>query len=363
MRRLGDTISRLTAALPSGIPGNGPARLAPLPPVASNPGELDAWYFIPECERPVAMVVVLHGCTQTAIGYDQSAGWSELGERHGFAVLLPGQRRANNLNLCFNWFSSADNSRGVGEARSIREMIMAMVDHHAVDAERVFITGLSAGGAMASVMLASYPEIFSGGAIIAGLPFGAAATLPAALERMRGQGHFDNKRYAAIVREASTHTGRWPTISVWHGDADRTVAPNNADAIIDQWRLVHGGTDAPAREEMIGRARHRVWQDRDGRDVVEDYRIAGMGHGTPLSTEGDTACGQATAYMLDVGISSTWHIASAWGLIDLAATMPASQVEPRVLTPALPQQPVPMATSGSIQTTIETALRAAGLMR
>ena len=92
-----------------------------------------------------------------------------LADLHGFAVLFPEQQRANNANLCFNWFVPEDIRRDSGEALSIRQMIEAMVVAHGLDRSRIFVTGLSAGGAMASAMLATYPEIFAGGAIIAGL--------------------------------------------------------------------------------------------------------------------------------------------------------------------------------------------------
>ena len=103
-------------------------------------------------------------------------------------MLFPEQQRANNANLCFNWFVPEDIRRDSGEALSIRQMIEATVVAHGIDRRRIFVTGLSAGGAMASVMLATYPEIFAGGAIIAGLPYGSAATIPEAFDRMRGHG-------------------------------------------------------------------------------------------------------------------------------------------------------------------------------
>ncbi|WP_375397166.1 alpha/beta hydrolase family esterase [uncultured Sphingomonas sp.] len=356
MRRLNDTILRLssTPKLAGMMPTILPSRLKPLPSAGSNPGALVGSYYVPDGGGRLPLVVVLHGCTQNAAVYDHGAGWSALAERHGFALLFPEQQRANNPNLCFNWFSPDDNHRDVGEALSIRQMVAAMIDRHPIDPARIFVTGLSAGGAMTSVMLASYPEVFAGGAIIAGLPFAAASSVPEAFDRMRGHGHVDGDAYAAAVRGASVHGGPWPTVSVWHGSADRTVAAMNADAIIGQWRSLHGAGIAPDRDEMVDGVRHRAWRDRAGRDAIQDYRIDRMGHGTPLGTAGTTACGSPGAYMLDVGISSTWHIAADWGLID---DIQAAVTRTPPATPAMPVQ------AGGIQGTIEAALRSAGLMR
>ena len=107
-----------------------------------------------KCSAAPALVVVLHGCTQTAAGYDLGAGWSTLAERYGFVLLLPEQTPANNPKTCFNWFLPGDTARDRGEALSIRQMIEKTIGAHGVDRKRVFITGLSAGGAMTAAMLA-----------------------------------------------------------------------------------------------------------------------------------------------------------------------------------------------------------------
>ncbi|WP_409526893.1 PHB depolymerase family esterase [Rhizobium sp. G21] len=103
--------------------------------------------------------MVLHGCTQTAAGYDLGSGWSQLAEEKGFAVLFPEQQRSNNANLCFNWFEPGDIRRDVGEAASIKEMVDHVMQSHGLDSDRIYVTGLSAGGAMANVMLAAYRSL------------------------------------------------------------------------------------------------------------------------------------------------------------------------------------------------------------
>ena len=358
MEGMAATIRRLHGARP--LP---PAstKLSALTAFGSNPGALKGWYHVPVSAAAMPLVVVLHGCTQNAAGYDAGAGWSELGRRYGFAVLLPEQQRANNPNGCFNWFIPDDIRRDDGEALSIRQMIGAILARHAIDPARIFVTGLSAGGAMASVMLATYPELFAGGGIIAGLPYGAATSVTQALQRMRGQGLAGEQASADLLRGASSHSGRWPTISVWHGDADTVVDASNADAIIAQWRTLHGVGVSPDRLETVDRHLRRRWLDAAGRVAIEDYRIAGMGHGTPLKTGGENGCGTAGPHMLETGISSTWRLAQSWGLVDGAVRQPTAAAEPAHVAPARPNVPRAAAPS-PVQATIERALRSAGLM-
>lgn len=381
MRTLSDTIARLTAMRRSfGIDQNVPDRLSALDAFGSNPGSLRARIYIPATLRAKAsLVVVLHGCTQSAAAYDHGSGWSDLADEHGFALLFPEQQRSNNPNLCFNWFLPADATRDKGEALSIRQMIDAMLEAYPLDPAKVFITGLSAGGAMASVMLATYPELFAGGGVIAGLAYGSANTIPEAFDRMRGHGGPASPELVSRVQDASAHDGPWPRISIWQGSADATVHPSNADAILDQWRGLHSVARKPSRTETVnGHIRH-VWTDADGRTCIEQYSIAGMGHGTPLMTSGPEARGASGAYMLDAGISSTCHLASFFGVLDPAAPVrqrkkAAAQPKPVPAKPAdqtrAEPRPDRAAHAGSafpaaagIQKTIEDALRSAGLMR
>lgn len=298
-------------ALPHGLD-----RFERLGEFGSNPGNLGTRVYVPDhLPDKAALVVVLHGCTQNAASYDMGSGWSQLAQEHGFALLFPQQRRANNAKRCFNWFSPEDIGRGRGEALSIRQMIGALLDDPRIDPERVFITGLSAGGAMTSVMLATYPELFAGGAILAGMPYGSAIGLSQAWNRMQGQGGPARDRLGSLVRAASHHAGPWPTISVWHGEEDATVDPANADAIVAQWAGVHGIDPADSRCESVDGHSRRIWRGADGRDVIEQYSIAAMGHGAPLATLGRDGCGEVGPHMIETGISSTRRMAEFWGLL------------------------------------------------
>lgn len=323
MVRLSSAIARMRKLnLGNGFPTGafGPDRLHDMAAFGRNPGALLAKSYVPDgLPSGAPLIVVLHGCTQTAGGYDHGSGWSQLADELGFALLFPQQQRSNNPNLCFNWFSPVDARRGSGEAMSIRQMIAAMVEAHDIDESRIFITGLSAGGAMTSIMLATYPEVFAGGAIIAGLPFGAATSVNEAFSRMRGEGYQADCELADAVRNASHHRGPWPRLSVWQGSADQTVAASNAERILAQWQNVHGLLGVEPRRNFVEGSRHRIWHDAAGVPLLEAYDIPGMGHGTPLRTDGPEGCGASGPYMLEAGISSTRHIARFWGLTDRGA--------------------------------------------
>ncbi len=350
----------------------------------SNPGALRMLtYLPPQASAHSPLVVVLHGCTQTAASYDRGAGWSTLAKRYGFALLLPEQQRSNNPNGCFNWFQTGDIERGHGEALSIRQMVAKMVADHGIDPDRVFVTGLSAGGAMASVMLATYPEVFAGGAIIAGLPYGAATNVQQAFESMFQCPARSARAWGDLVRGASSHRGPWPRVSVWHGGADTTVIPSNAREIVKQWTDVHGLPTTATLEDTVDGYPRQAWRDATGEDLIESYTIPAMAHGTPLAVgDANDQCGAAGAFLLDVGISSSYHIAKFWGL---AGRAQAALVRTRKPDPASTSRPVAapvtsMATGAKekpelvhpspaavsphdIGAIITNALKAAGLMK
>jgi poly(hydroxyalkanoate) depolymerase family esterase len=284
----------------------------------TNPGDLRMFSFVPDNlqQRP-ALVVVLHGCGQTAAGYDLGAGWSTLAKHYGFALLMPEQRSSNNANTCFNWFNPEDTARDSGEACSIRQMIARMAGDYKIDPHRIFVTGISAGGAMTSVMLATYPEIFAGGAVIAGLPFGVATNVREALNGMFQSPSRPAVELGDLVRNASEHKGPWPKLSVWHGSADRTVNPANANEIVKQWLDVHQLPSAPMSEGTVDGYPRQVWWNADGETIVESYTITNMAHGTPLGiADNDERYGAQGAFLIEAGISSSYHIASFFGLTE-----------------------------------------------
>jgi feruloyl esterase len=239
----------------------------------------------------------------------------------------------NNANTCFNWFNPGDVARGRGEAASIRQMVARMATDHKIDPRRIYITGLSAGGAMTSVMLATYPEVFAGGAIIAGLPFGIASNVREALGGMMQSTSHPAGKLGDLVRKASKHKGPWPKVSVWHGSADRTVNPGNANEIVKQWLDVHGLPAAPMSGVDVDGHPREVWWNADGETVVESYTITDMAHGTPLGLAGnDEPYGAEGAFLIEAGISSSYHIADFFGLTERVS----ETAEPVVKAPVTP---------------------------
>lgn len=366
------TIERLSAMRQGLAPTSIAAaidRLADMTGFGDNPGALRARTFVPAGIAPgAALVVVLHGCTQTAAAYDAGTGWSTLADRAGFAVAFAEQRRSNNPNLCFNWFQSPDTDRTGGEAESIAQIAEAMIARHGLDRTRIFVTGLSAGGAMTATMLATYPDLFAGGAIIGGLPYGGAPGVSAALERMAGRDRSSPAARVDAAAQARDHAGRKPTVSIWHGTADPTVVVANMDHLAEQWRGVHGVGEAPSSVERgDGWERHR-WIAR-GRTVVETWRIAGMAHGVPIDPDGAERLGAVGPYMLAAGIDSTAAIARSWDLIPAGVQAPARPAIAATSTATPTGRAIPVAAAArttpahGIQRVIEDALRTAGLMK
>lgn len=292
------------------------ASLSEVTAFGTNPGNLRMFESIPDnLQTDPPLVVALHGCTQTGSAYDDETGWTKFAEELGFALLLPEQKTANNQNTCFNWFEPGDIKRDQGEALSIKQMIDKMKADHAIDPKRIYVTGLSAGGGMTSVMLATYPDVLAGGAIIAGLPYECAHGLADAFGCLFWGKNLSPFLWARMVRNATNHPGPWPKVSIWQGSSDSTVKPINATELMEQWTGVHEIDQVPDEENVVNGHPHTVFEDAEGNALVETYLIKGMGHGTPIDSGlGPEQCGTAGPYILDVNVCSSFHIARFWGL-------------------------------------------------
>jgi hypothetical protein len=159
--------------------------------------------------------------------------------------------------------------------------------------------------------------VFAGGAVIAGLPFGIASNVREALSGMMQSPSRPASELGDLVRNASTHKGPWPKLSVWHGSADRTVNPANADEIVKQWLDLHGLPHEPMSSGEVDGHPRDVWWNADGETIVESYTITDMAHGTPLGISGnDEPYGAEGAFLIEAGISSSYHIANFFGLTE-----------------------------------------------
>ena len=248
----------------------------------SNPGNLNMYVYRPATLPDNAPLVVLpHGCSQDAATYHaHSAGYADSPAR-------PRLRRAEISEqqlLVLQLVQKSDTARGSGEAQSIRSMVDYAVRTYSLDEERVYISGLSAGGAMASEMLAAYPDVFAGGSIVAGIPTGCASSLLDATTCMFSGRNLTPKQWGDLVRAKNPGwQGPWPRVAIWHGTADTVVTPKNAQSSRDQWTNVWGIGQTPARTANLGaNTTVEYYQDSSGRDVVARYLVSGMGHGTPV---------------------------------------------------------------------------------
>jgi Esterase PHB depolymerase len=243
-------------------------------------------------------------------------------------------------------------------------------------------------------MLATYPEVFAGGAIIAGLPYGIASNVQQAINGMFQSPSRPARELGDLVRNASSHKGPWPKLSVWHGSADRTVNPINASEIVKQWLDLHHLPPTPMSESTVDGYPRALWWNADGETLVESYTITDMAHGTPLGIgDNDERYGAQGAFMIEAGISSSYHIASFFGLTGRVhrpkealepvaeAALPTITIAPPAFPPPPPPEinaiPWPLAVSPGrakprrlsqrpaidVSAVITRALTAAGLMK
>lgn len=243
-------------------------------------GSRDYRLYVPAAAagRARGLVVMLHGCTQTPDDFAAGTGMNLLADEHGFVVAYPRQSTSANQSGCWNWFSPQDQARDLGEPSILAGLTRALVREYDIDETQVFVAGLSAGGAMAAVLAATYPDLFRAAGIHSGLAHGAASDLVSAFAAMRGTPvpPAPGQRKQPIPRsEARTRT------IVFHGAADQTVHPSNGEDIFVSARARLNGA---AETEQHGRSsgglayRRKVVTDSRGRPQLEYWTVEGLGH-------------------------------------------------------------------------------------
>ncbi len=246
-----------------------------------------------------ALLVMLHGGTQDADDFAAGTRMNALAEEQGFIAAYPIQSKAANASLCWNWFTPENQMRGCGEPAIIAGITSEIIADYDVDPARVFVAGLSAGGAMAAVMGATYPDLYAAVGVHSGLPYRSAADLPSAFAAMRGL-VWQRGRHSRKTR-GTGHDSRPIRTIVFHGDADNIVHPSNA-ALVEAERTSDSVERAEVRHDAIRAHTRTVTRDKTGAVVVEHWLVHGSGHawsgGSPDGTYTDPQGPDASQEML-----------------------------------------------------------------
>jgi len=262
-------------------------------------GSRDYKLWVPKTvdrEKASPLLMLLHGCTHGPEDMAEISGMNEVAEANQFLVVYPEQSRLANLMKCWNWFDPKHQSRDVGEPSILAAIVAQVCSHHNVDQDRIYLAGVSAGGAMAVIAGATYPDLFAQIAIAAGGEFKAATSVSGALAVMK-QGGPDpvqqgQAAFEAMKKGLEQKPRRRMPVIVFQGTADTRVAPVNADQIIAQWGKTNeclasasGESDFALSEEIIagempnGHAyRKHVYRDQTGCLLMEKWMVDGLGH-------------------------------------------------------------------------------------
>jgi len=284
-------------------------QFSPLTNFGDNPGELTASYYLPN-ESTNNLVVLLHGCVQNGEKLAEQSGFLGLAQANNFTLLIPQQNEMNNIKTCFNWFSTQDIKKDEGELLSIKNMILAVKNK--TKSNKVYIAGLSAGGAMTNVMLVHYPELFTSAAIIAGIPFPCADNLIKAISCMRNGPSQTPVDLIQLVNRVNSTTPNWPNLTIWTGTADNIVNPLNSITLAQQWAGLKNLNTAPVITQYSGYQTKR-WQNNEKQNVIELVMIDGLDHGISVNSTVKNG-GKSAPFLLESPISAAVNIVKYWQL-------------------------------------------------
>lgn len=305
-RTLGFVLWGVAATLASRVHASveGPVTFAP------NPAGLTLFEQVPEAgEGPWPLVLLLHGCTQTA-SFAVEAGFSSLADELGVVLLVAEQSPLNEPWRCFRWFDPAQIAPLGGEAESLLAMIRSAQERYPIDDERVFVAGLSAGASMAAALLATQPSTFAGGALFAGVPYRCGLGLLAS-SCMAGLVTRTQAEWVALATDDVVETAAWPRVLVVQGESDLVVHPENAEQIMLQFTGLHGIAAVPSSTRAFPQGSSRRYGD-----AVEVQLFSTMGHGVPIDAE--AGCGTLGPYALDVNYCGAFAAFEFLGLTRVA---------------------------------------------
>jgi poly(hydroxyalkanoate) depolymerase family esterase len=255
--------------------------------------------------QPLPLIVMLHGCTQSADDFAAGTRMNLRAEEYNCFVAYPEQAASANISKCWNWFRPGDQIRGQGEPALIAGITRQIMNNYSVDEERIYAAGLSAGGAAAAILAAAYPDLYAAIGVHSGLACGAASDVPSAFSAMRQTQPAARRRSSGNLSGRGAYSRIVPAI-VFHGDQDKTVHPNNGDQVIAQLREALGADARVTIEDGRvpgGRAYTRtVHHDAAGHSIFEQWVIHGAGHawsgGSPAGSYTDPQGPDATREML-----------------------------------------------------------------
>lgn len=277
----------------------------------SNPGSLSLFIHAPaNLPANVPLVVALHGCSQNAADYE-AVGWNALANAHHFLVAYP---QTSGNNGCFDWFDSSEQLRTGPQVTSLLQMVQHLISTRGVDPSRVYVTGLSAGGAMVNVLLAVAPDVFTRGQVLAGIPFSCASGVTSGYNCMLSSSSKTPAQWGALV-DAVNGDFQAPRVQLWHGTSDFTVTSSNLQEQVDQWTYVNGIDVTADDTQSVGIATRRRFNDANGITRVESWTLANSGHGAPIDPT--NGCGTNRLYMLDVDLCSAQEGARFFGLLEV----------------------------------------------
>lgn len=280
-------------------------------------------------EKPVPLVLMLHGCMQKAEDLAAASGMNDLADKNNLLVVYPEQAAAANPLRCWNWFDPKHQSRDAGEPALIAAVIQDIRSSYSIDAKRVYVVGISAGGAMAVVMGATYPELFAGLGVIAGAEYKAGTTVEAGLAAMKLGGPDPDQQgllaFQTIQKSSGGSRKRMPVIA-FHGTKDPYLNPINTDQLIAQWAETNDYLDDGKDNDSItsqspnetkgavpngySYTRYR-YKDSNGRLLMEKWIVAGLGHawpGSPIANQfADVKGPNASAEMWRFFDETTFH--------------------------------------------------------